>query len=97
MNDQQAYLRAKERVESKISFYLHLAVYIVVNILLIIINLATSTGYLWFKWPLIGWGIAIGFHALMTFVFSGGSLIKEQMIEREMKRMTEKNKKSSAD
>lgn len=87
MENQDTYLRAKKRVEAKIAFYLHLAVYIVVNLLLIIINLATSTGYLWFKWPLLGWGIAIGFHALMTFVFSGGSVIKEKMIEKEMERM----------
>lgn len=87
MENQETYLRAKKRVETKIAFYLHLAVYIVVNLLLIIINLATSTGYLWFKWPLLGWGIAIGFHALMTFVFSGGSVIKEKMIEKEMERM----------
>ena len=87
MENQETYLRAKKRVEAKIAFYLHLAVYIVVNLLLIIINLATSTGYLWFKWPLLGWGIAIGFHALMTFVFSGGSAIKEKMIEKEMEQM----------
>jgi hypothetical protein len=87
MENQKTYLRAKKRVEAKIAFYLHLAAYIVVNLLLIIINLATSTGYLWFKWPLLGWGIAIGFHALMTFVFSGGSVIKEKMIEKEMERM----------
>ncbi len=87
MENQETYLRAKKSVEAKIAFYLHLAVYIVVNLLLIIINLATSTGYLWFKWPLLGWGIAIGFHALMTFVFSGGSVIKEKMIEKEMEQM----------
>ena len=87
MENQETYLRAKKKVEAKIAFYLHLAVYIVVNLLLIIINLATSTGYLWFKWPLLGWGIAIGFHALMTFVFSGGSVIKEKMIEKEMEQM----------
>ena len=87
MKNQKTYLRAKKRVEAKIAFYLHLAAYIVVNLLLIVINIATSTDYLWFKWPLLGWGIAIGFHALMTFVFSGGSVIKEKMIEKEMERM----------
>ena len=92
MENQKTYLRAKKRVEAKIAFYLHLAAYIVVNLLLIIINLATSTGYLWFKWPLLGWGIAIGFHALMTFVFSGGSVIKEKMIEKEMERMGNNSK-----
>ena len=92
MENQETYQRAKKRVEAKIAFYLHLAVYIVVNLLLIIINLATSSGYLWFKWPLLGWGIAIGFHALMTFVFSGGSVIKEKMIEKEMEQMRNDNK-----
>ena len=86
MENQEAYQRAKKRVEAKIGFFIHLTVYIVVNILLVIINFSTSTEYLWFKWPLIGWGIGVLFHALGVFVFSGGSVIKEQMIEKEMKK-----------
>ena len=66
MENQEAYQRAKKRAEAKLGFYLHLAVYIVVNILLIIINLSTSAQYLWFKWPLIGWGIGVFFHALQN-------------------------------
>ena len=73
-------------MEAKIGFYIHLAVYVGVNILLIIINLLTSSQYLWFRWPLIGWGIGILFHALGVFVFSGGSAIKEEMIQKEMKK-----------
>ena len=42
MENREAYKRAKKRAEAKLGFYLHLAVYIVVNILLIIINLSTS-------------------------------------------------------
>ncbi|UCG09463.1 MAG: 2TM domain-containing protein, partial [Desulfobacterales bacterium] len=45
MVNQDTYLEAKKKVEAKIAFYLHLAVYLVVNLLLIIINLATSTSY----------------------------------------------------
>ncbi len=90
MENQDAYQKAKKRVEAKIGFYIHLAVYICVNILLIIINLSTSTQYFWFKWPLIGWGIGVFIHALGVFVFSGGSAIKEQMIEKEMKNETMK-------
>jgi len=86
MENQEAYQRAKKRVEAKIGFYIHLAVYIAVNVLLIVINLSTSTQYFWFKWPLIGWGIAVFFHALGVFVFSGGAAIKERMIEKEMKK-----------
>jgi hypothetical protein len=88
MENQEAYQRAKRRAEAKLGFYIHLAVYVGVNILLVIINLATSPQYIWFKWPLLGWGIGLFFHGMSVFVLSGKKLkgIKEKMIEKEMKR-----------
>ena len=75
-------------------FFIHLAVYIVVNTMLIIINLGTSSQYLWFKWPLIGWGIGVTFHGLGVFYFSGGSGFKERLIEKEMKKQASRSEKS---
>lgn len=92
MEEQEAYLKAKKRVEAKIGFYIHLAFYVGVNILLIIINLTTSTRYLWFKWPLIGWGIGVLFHAFGVFAFSRGLYIKKRMIERELERQARKER-----
>ena len=86
MENQEAYQKAKKRVEAKIGFYIHLSVYIAVNIVLVIINLRTSPEYIWFKWPLIGWGIGVFFHAMGVFVFTGKSAMKEKMIEKEMKK-----------
>jgi hypothetical protein len=86
VENQEAYQKAKRRAEAKIGFYIHLAVYVGVNILLIVINLSTSSQYLWFKWPLIGWGIGLLCHALSVFVFPRGSTITERMIEKEMKK-----------
>ncbi len=86
MVDEETYQKAKKRVEVKIGFYIHLVLYVGVNILLIIINVTTSTRYLWFKWPLIGWGIGLLFHALGVFAFSKGLSIKERMIEKELKK-----------
>jgi len=88
MENQEAYQTAKKRVEAKMGFYIHLAVYIGVNILLIIINLTTSPQYLWFKWPLWGGGIGVFFHGMSIFVFSGRKFkgIKEKMIEQEIKK-----------
>lgn len=90
MEDREAYQSAKKRVEAKIGFFSHIAVYIVVNCLLIIINISTSPQYLWFKWPLLGWGIGVIFHALGVFVFSGGSAFKERLIREEMKKQASK-------
>jgi len=86
IKDQEDYQKAKKRVDAKIGFYIHLAVYVGVNILLIIINLVTSSQELWFKWPLMGWGIGLFFHALGVFVFTERSSIKERMIRKEMEK-----------
>ena len=88
MEDREAYQRAKKRVEAKIGFYIHLAVYAGVNVLLIIINLTTSPQTLWFQWPLFGWGIGLFFHGMSIFVFSSGKFreVKERMIEEEIKK-----------
>lgn len=86
MANQEAYQRAKERAEAKFGFYVHLAIYIAVSIVLAIVNLSTPTEYLWFKWPLIGWGIGVFFHALGVFTLSGRKAVTARMIEREIKR-----------
>jgi len=88
VEDREAYQRAKKRVEAKIGFYIHLAVYAGVNVLLIIINLTTSPQTLWFQWPLFGWGIGLFFHGMSIFVFSSGKFreVKERMIEEEIKK-----------
>ncbi len=83
MENQEAYQKAKKRVEAKIIFYIHLAVYVGVNILLVIINLITSSQYFWFLWPLFGWGLGLFFHALVAFAFTKGPSIKERMIQKE--------------
>lgn len=86
MDSHEAYRKAKTRVWVKIAFYIHLAAYVSVNILLLVINLATYHQSLWFKWPLIGWGIGIGMHALVTFVLPKASPLKERMIQQELAR-----------
>jgi len=84
MEKQEAYQKAKVKVEAKVGFYVHLGIYVAVNALLTIINLSTSSQYSWAMWPLMGWGLAVAIHALRVFVINGGSAIKEQMIREEM-------------
>ncbi len=86
MEDQDLYKRAKKRVENRIGFYIHLCIYLTVNTLLIIINLNTSTQYYWFKWPLLGWGVGLLFHAIEVFASPMILSIKERMIKKEMEK-----------
>ena len=78
------YLKAKERVEALRGFYIHLTVYVIVNLGLFIINMMTSPETLWFIWPLMGWGIAIALHALRVFVERPGSSWEEKKISELM-------------
>lgn len=86
MKDTDKYEKAKMIVELRLSFFIHLTVYVCINTLLIIINLNTVPEKLWFKWPLMGWGIGLVIHGLITFLNPKISSLKEKMIEREMKR-----------
>ena len=87
MNEQEIkYQRAKERVEAIKGFYIHLTVYVVVNLLLFFINMIVSPDRLWFIWPLMGWGIAIVLQALRVFGGTLGSNWEEKKIAELMEK-----------
>ena len=67
MNEQSKYQKAKEQVEALRRFYIHLAVYALVNLSLFLRNIIASPDHLWFYWPLLGWSIAVAVHALSVF------------------------------
>ena len=87
MSEEEIYRKAKERVEEKKGFRIHLAVYIGVNILLVIIWAATGAGFPWFVFPLGGWGIGILFHFLGVYVFSRQTERDRREIEKEAERL----------
>ena len=55
---------AMERV-----FQVHSSVFVVVNVFLIAIWAAAGMGYFWPIWPILGWGLAVGLHAMATYSF----------------------------
>ena len=77
---------ARARATAKYGFYKHLAVFFVINLMLLGINLITSPDYLWSIWPLIGWGIAVVVHALKVFVFGDSNLIVDRLTQHELRK-----------
>ena len=51
-----------ERAEALVGFAIHLAGYLAVNVVLLVINLLTSPGVPWAIWPLLGWGVGVASH-----------------------------------
>ena len=65
MSEDQIYEQAEKRVKQKQGFYVHLTVYICVNIILVLIWLfPAGRGFPWFIFPIVGWGIAVLLHGL---------------------------------
>ncbi len=92
MSEEELYRSARKRVEEKKGFYTHFAVYIAVNILLVIIWWATGAGFPWFIFPLGGWGIGVLFHFLGVFVFSRPSNWERREVEKEVERLRKAGK-----
>ena len=89
MNTEEAkYQEARRRVREIRGFYIHLTVYVIVNLLLFSINMIVSPDVLWFIWPLLGWGVAIAIHALSVFGFGGG--YGTEWEDRKIKELMEK-------
>lgn len=86
MEETQAYQDAKQIVERKLKFYRHLAVFVIVNGALLVMNLLHSPDRLWSLWATFGWGIALAFQAAKVYLPAPGEAAKQRMIEEEMKK-----------
>ena len=60
--------RARKRVKELRDFYVHVAIYVVVNVGLVLLDLAQGDGLQWAYWVMIGWGIGLAAHAASVVV-----------------------------
>ncbi len=92
---EDAYLRAKKRVEAMVGFYWHLAVYIVVNIFLILlIGLNSGSGFRGFGpyATAFFWGIGLFFHFIGVFGFN--FILGKNWERRKIEEFMEKEKQN---
>ena len=78
---------ARRRAKEKLLFYLHAAVYVAVNAVLLAINLSLAPESLWFYWPLAGWGIGLAAHAVATYRFDVAGALQQRLEERELEKL----------
>ena len=75
--------RARSRIALKGGLVAHALVYATVNLLLIGIDAATGS-HRWSVWPLAGWGIGLGAHALVVGLALGTEGLRERLLAREV-------------
>ena len=88
-SESSAYQKAVKRVEELKGFYSNLTSYCIVIPFLVFINLYTYPKYLWFVWPMLGWGFGLTMHALKTF--GVGSNWEEKQIQKILDKQNSKN------
>ena len=81
--------RARRRVGMKIGFFVHLLVFVLVNLGLFAVN-AYSGGPRWAVFPLLGWGLGLTIHGIVTFVSLQGEGLRQRMVASEVARLREK-------
>ena len=90
---EEAYLRAKKRLEKIVGFYWHLAIYVIINLFLIIlIGTKRDDGEFWdfgtFATAFF-WGIGLAFH--FFGVFGPNFLFGKNWEERKIKEFMDKD------
>jgi hypothetical protein len=68
-DDRERYERARRRVREIRAFYVHVTVFVAINVVLHVINFVTRPRAYWAFWPLLGWGIGLLAHGLATYRF----------------------------
>ena len=93
--EEQKYIRAKKRVKSIKGFYVHFAVYLIVNLFLILAQALSGGGWEVFwdfqsYWTAIFWGIGLVFHAFG--VFGMDFLLGKSWEDRKIKEIMDRDK-----
>jgi phosphotransferase system glucose/maltose/N-acetylglucosamine-specific IIC component len=73
-------------------FFVHLIIYIIVNIFLATLNLTSDPDVIWFVYPLIGWGIGIIAHFVFVIVLPKKSLRQNEVESKELASEDSSNK-----
>jgi len=90
---EEAYMRAKKKLEKLVGFYWHLAVYIIVNaFIIILITVNSSQSFFSFgTWATaFFWGIGLLFHFLG--VFGPGFMFGKDWEERKIKEFMDRDR-----
>jgi hypothetical protein len=76
--------RARRRVGRKIGFLIHAFVFVAVNLGLFALNQLTGDTR-WHQWPLMGWGLGLAIHGIVTFMSLSTDALRRRMVENELR------------
>ena len=81
MEEQELERIARRRANSKMGWYTHATVYVLVNLLLF--GLAWSHGRNWAVFPAMAWGVGLAIHGFTVFFIGANGSMYESILRRE--------------
>ena len=88
MIDSELQALARKRVAMKTGFAVHLLVYILVNAGLA--GLSLSRGGSWHWGPLLGWGLGLAIHGVVTLLALRGAGLRQRLVDAELQRLRDR-------
>jgi hypothetical protein len=78
---------ARKRAGAKMGWFIHAAVYVLVNALIFAMSHHAFGTRPWSVFPLLGWGLGLAMHGLAVFVLGSGSGLREHLVAKERERL----------
>jgi hypothetical protein len=76
--DYQAAEREVSLREARNAIRVHATVYAVVIPVLVLVNLIAVPEFLWFEFPMLGWGLGLGLHYFLGYRRAGTEVARHQ-------------------
>jgi len=86
---------AHKRAVAKLGWYVHAAVYVAVNLLLLALSQYGFGSRPWSALPLWGWGLGLAIHAIVVFAAGTGTHFHERLFQQERDRLHRRNQNGS--
>jgi hypothetical protein len=78
---------AHKRAGAKLGWYVHAAVYVVVNLVIFALSSHGFGSRPWSVFPLLGWGLGLALHGISAFMLGAGGELRGRLVDRERDRL----------
>jgi hypothetical protein len=78
---------AHRRANAKMGWYMHAAIYVLVNLLLFALSDQGFGHRAWSYKPLLGWGVGLALHGIAVFMLGGSNGLRERLVQKERERL----------
>jgi len=82
---------ARKRAGAKLGWYIHAAVFVVVNLFVFALSRYGFGQRPWSVFPLLGWGVGLALHGVSVFMLGQGTPFRERLLQRERERLHRRN------